>query len=147
MPLRGPARPLDLVRALGSSVTEHERRDAGTAGLGGFDAGSAASDVLAGIDLTGSTAVVTGVLRPRLETTRALTAAEVEVVVGAEALPLDAALQRADWCPSGKLAPRAGVATSALRYYDRIGRVTAECLGQRRHHPPSRAERVALIRL
>src|ERR671930_2004660 len=63
MPLRGPARPLDLVRALGSkgsSVTEHERRDAGTVGLGGFDAGSAASDVLAGIDLTGSTAVVTG---------------------------------------------------------------------------------------
>jgi DNA-binding transcriptional MerR regulator len=39
------------------------------------------------------------------------------------------------------------VATSALRYYDRIGRVTAECLGQRRHHPPSSAERVALIRL
>ena len=85
--------------ALGSSVTEHERRDAGTAGLGGFDAGSAASDVLAGIDLTGSTAVVTGSTPARLETTRALTAAEVEVVVGAR---------------------RPGIAREAVRGMDRV---------------------------
>jgi DNA-binding transcriptional MerR regulator len=50
--------------------------------------------------------------------------------------------------PIGELARRTGVATSALRYYERIGLLTpAERAGQRRHYPPSTAERVALIRL
>jgi DNA-binding transcriptional MerR regulator len=50
--------------------------------------------------------------------------------------------------PIGKLARRTGVATSALRYYERIGLLSpAERVGQRRHYPPSSAERVALIRL
>jgi DNA-binding transcriptional MerR regulator len=50
--------------------------------------------------------------------------------------------------PIGELARRTGVATSALRYYERIGLLPpAERAGQRRHYPPSVAERVALIRL
>jgi DNA-binding transcriptional MerR regulator len=50
--------------------------------------------------------------------------------------------------PIGELARRTGVATSALRYYERIGLLsTAERVGRRRHYPPSSAERVALIRL
>jgi DNA-binding transcriptional MerR regulator len=50
--------------------------------------------------------------------------------------------------PIGDLARRTRVATSALRYYERIGLLPpAERAGQRRHYPPSVAERVALIRL
>jgi MerR family redox-sensitive transcriptional activator SoxR len=50
--------------------------------------------------------------------------------------------------PIGELARRTGVATSALRYYERIGLVSpAERVGQRRHYSPSSAECVALIRL
>jgi DNA-binding transcriptional MerR regulator len=50
--------------------------------------------------------------------------------------------------PIGELARRTGVATSALRYYERIGLLSpAERVSQRRHYPPSSAERVALIRL
>jgi DNA-binding transcriptional MerR regulator len=50
--------------------------------------------------------------------------------------------------PIGDLARRTGTATSALRYYERIGLLPpAERAGQRRHYPPSVAERVALIRL
>ena len=50
--------------------------------------------------------------------------------------------------PIGELARRTGVATSALRYYERIGLLSpAERAGQRRRYPPSSAERVALIRL
>lgn len=48
----------------------------------------------------------------------------------------------------GELARRTGVATSALRYYERIGLLPpAERAGQRRLFPASTAERVALIRL
>jgi DNA-binding transcriptional MerR regulator len=48
----------------------------------------------------------------------------------------------------GELARRTGSATSALRYYERIGLLPpAERAGGRRHYPPSSAERVALIRL
>src|ERR671910_1373997 len=48
----------------------------------------------------------------------------------------------------GELARRTGVATSALRYYERIGLLPpAERLGQRRQYPASCVERVALIRL
>jgi DNA-binding transcriptional MerR regulator len=50
--------------------------------------------------------------------------------------------------PIGELARRTGVATSALRYYERIGLLSpAARAGQRRHYPPSTAARVALIRL
>jgi DNA-binding transcriptional MerR regulator len=50
--------------------------------------------------------------------------------------------------PIGELARRTGAATSALRYYERIGLLTpAERVGQRRRYLPSSAERVALIRL
>ena len=50
--------------------------------------------------------------------------------------------------PIGELARRTGTATSALRYYERIGLLSpAERAGQRRHYRPSSAERVALIRL
>jgi MerR family redox-sensitive transcriptional activator SoxR len=50
--------------------------------------------------------------------------------------------------PIGELARRTGVATSALRYYERVGLLSpAGRVGQRRHYPPSSAERVALIRL
>ena len=50
--------------------------------------------------------------------------------------------------PIGELARRTGVAASALRYYERIGLMSpAGRVGQRRHYPPSSAERVALIRL
>ena len=50
--------------------------------------------------------------------------------------------------PIGELARRTGVATSALRYHERIGLLPpAERAGQRRHYPPSVAERVALVRL
>ena len=50
--------------------------------------------------------------------------------------------------PIGELARRTGVTTSALRYYERIGLLPpAERTGERRHYPPSVAERVALIRL
>jgi DNA-binding transcriptional MerR regulator len=50
--------------------------------------------------------------------------------------------------PIGELARRTGVATSALRYYERIGLLSpAARAGQRRHYTPSSAERVALIRV
>jgi DNA-binding transcriptional MerR regulator len=50
--------------------------------------------------------------------------------------------------PIGELARRTGVATSALRYYERKGLVSpATRTGQRRHYEKSSAERVALIRL
>jgi MerR family redox-sensitive transcriptional activator SoxR len=50
--------------------------------------------------------------------------------------------------PIGALARRTGVATSALRYYERIGLLPpAERAGGRRHYTASSAERVALIRL
>ena len=50
--------------------------------------------------------------------------------------------------PIGELARRTGLATSALRYYDRIGLLSpAERAGQRRRYTASSAERVALIRL
>jgi DNA-binding transcriptional MerR regulator len=50
--------------------------------------------------------------------------------------------------PIGALARRTGVATSALRYYERIGLLSpAERAGGRRHYTASSAERVALIRL
>jgi DNA-binding transcriptional MerR regulator len=50
--------------------------------------------------------------------------------------------------PIGELARRTGVATSALRYYERIGLLPpAERAGQRRRYPPSSAERVGVIRL
>ena len=48
----------------------------------------------------------------------------------------------------GELARRTGTATSALRYYERIGLLPpAERAGGRRHYPPSSADRLALIRL
>jgi DNA-binding transcriptional MerR regulator len=50
--------------------------------------------------------------------------------------------------PIGELARRTGVATSALRYYERIGLLSpAERVGQRRRYTASSEERVALIRL
>src|ERR671914_143529 len=50
--------------------------------------------------------------------------------------------------PIGELARRTGVATSALRYYERIGLLSpAARAGRRRHYTASSAERVALIRL
>ena len=50
--------------------------------------------------------------------------------------------------PIGELARRTGVATSALRYYERIGLLPLpERLGQRRQYPAVCVERVALIRL
>jgi DNA-binding transcriptional MerR regulator len=50
--------------------------------------------------------------------------------------------------PIGELARRTGVATSALRYYERIGLLSpARRVGQRRQYQESSAERVALIRL
>ena len=50
--------------------------------------------------------------------------------------------------PIGELARRTGVATSALRYYERIGLLPlAHRLGQRRQYPAVCVERVALIRL
>jgi DNA-binding transcriptional MerR regulator len=50
--------------------------------------------------------------------------------------------------PIGELARRTGSATSALRYYERIGLLPpAERAGGRRHYPPASAERIALIRL
>ena len=50
--------------------------------------------------------------------------------------------------PIGQLARRTGVATSALRYYERIGLLSAAArAGGRRHYEESSAERVALIRL
>src|SRR5829696_4146138 len=50
--------------------------------------------------------------------------------------------------PIGELARRSGAATSALRYYERIGLLSpAGRAGGKRHYPPSGAERVALIRL
>ena len=48
----------------------------------------------------------------------------------------------------GELARRTGVATSALRYYERIGLLSpAARISQRRHYQELSAERVALIRL
>lgn len=48
----------------------------------------------------------------------------------------------------GELARITGTATSALRYYERIGLLPpAERGGGRRHYPPSSADRVALVRL
>jgi DNA-binding transcriptional MerR regulator len=50
--------------------------------------------------------------------------------------------------PIGELARRTGVATSALRYYERLGLLSpAGRAGGRRHYQESSAERVALIRL
>jgi DNA-binding transcriptional MerR regulator len=50
--------------------------------------------------------------------------------------------------PIGELARRTGVASSALRYYERLGLLSpAGRAGQRRHYQESSAERVALIRL
>jgi DNA-binding transcriptional MerR regulator len=50
--------------------------------------------------------------------------------------------------PIGELARRTGVATSALRYYERIGLLSpAGRVGRRRHYEESSTERVALIRL
>jgi DNA-binding transcriptional MerR regulator len=50
--------------------------------------------------------------------------------------------------PIGELARRTGVATSALRYYERIGLLSpAGRTGRRRHYEESSAEHVALIRL
>ena len=50
--------------------------------------------------------------------------------------------------PIGELARRTGVATSALRYYERVGLLSpAERAGGKRHYTASSAERVALIRL
>src|SRR5215210_2042189 len=50
--------------------------------------------------------------------------------------------------PIGELARRTGVATSALRYYERVGLLSAaERAGGRRHYAASSAARVALIRL
>jgi DNA-binding transcriptional MerR regulator len=50
--------------------------------------------------------------------------------------------------PIGELARRTGVATSALRYYEKIGLLSpAARAGQRRQYQESSAERVALIRL
>lgn len=50
--------------------------------------------------------------------------------------------------PIGELARRTGVATSALRYYERLGLLPrADRLGQRRQFPPVCLERVGLIRL
>jgi DNA-binding transcriptional MerR regulator len=50
--------------------------------------------------------------------------------------------------PIGELARRTGVATSALRYYERIGLLSpAERAGGRRRYTASSAERVALVRL
>jgi len=50
--------------------------------------------------------------------------------------------------PIGELAHRTGVATSALRYYERIDLLSpAARVGQRRQYTASSAERVALIQL
>jgi DNA-binding transcriptional MerR regulator len=50
--------------------------------------------------------------------------------------------------PIGELARRTGVATSALRYYERVGLLSPTVrVAQRRHYRASSAERVALIRL
>lgn len=50
--------------------------------------------------------------------------------------------------PIGELARRTGVATSALRYYERIGLLPpADRVGQRRHFPAVCISQVALIRL
>ena len=48
----------------------------------------------------------------------------------------------------GELARRTGTATSALRYYERIGLLPPGArAGGRRHYPASAAERVAFVRL
>jgi len=48
----------------------------------------------------------------------------------------------------GELARRSGLATSALRYYERVGLLSpAGRAGGRRHYRASSAERVALIQL
>jgi MerR family redox-sensitive transcriptional activator SoxR len=53
-----------------------------------------------------------------------------------------------DLLPIGELARLTGVATSALRYYERIGLLSpAARVGQRRHYAASSAQGVALIRL
>ncbi|WP_129662792.1 MerR family transcriptional regulator [Phytoactinopolyspora endophytica] len=53
-----------------------------------------------------------------------------------------------DLVPIGKLARRTGVATSALRYYERLGLLSPAELGnQGRRYTPESAERVAFIRL
>ena len=50
--------------------------------------------------------------------------------------------------PIGEMARRTGVATSALRYYERIGLLSpAGRAGGKRHYGEMSAERVALIRL
>ena len=50
--------------------------------------------------------------------------------------------------PIGELARRTGAATSALRYYERIGLLSStERAGGKRHYTASSAARVALIRL
>ena len=57
-------------------------------------------------------------------------------------------MKKNDLVPIGELARRTGVATSALRYYERVGLLSpAGRVGGRRHYRSSSAERVALIRL
>jgi len=48
----------------------------------------------------------------------------------------------------GELARQTGLATSVLRYYERVGLLPpAMRAGRRRHYTPSSTERVAWIRL
>ena len=55
---------------------------------------------------------------------------------------------QADLIAIGELARRSGLASSALRYYERVGLVSpAGRRGGRRHYSVSSAERVALIQL
>ena len=57
-------------------------------------------------------------------------------------------MREQDLVAIGELARRTGVATSALRYYERIGLLSpAARTGHRRHYDQSGAERVAVIRL
>lgn len=50
--------------------------------------------------------------------------------------------------PIGELARRARIATSALRYYERVGLLSpVGRAGRRRHYTESSVERIALIRL
>jgi DNA-binding transcriptional MerR regulator len=50
--------------------------------------------------------------------------------------------------PIGELSRRTGIATSALRYYERVGLLSpAARAGRRRHYEESSVERIAVIRL